>query len=267
MSNWIFLSGDNTDEYIEMLAQSCGGKITNTNDFVYKNSSDPIVLRGILKYKIMKQCWRDSRDFYYIDSGYFGNHTNPKNPEGKKLYHRIVKNDIQHGEIIPRPDDRWKKLGIPLSPRRHGSRIIIALPDEKPCKFYGIDRQSWIDEVLEFLKSYTDRPIILRDRAHKREDRVLSNPLSELLKNDVHALVTFNSVAAIESILLGVPAFVMSPTHAASPVANTDLAMIENPYWAPDDKLYAWACHLAYGQYHIHELRNGTAYRMLNASC
>jgi hypothetical protein len=86
-----------------------------------------------------------------------------------------------------------------------------------------------------------------------------------VLTDDVHALVTFNSNAATESIMLGVPAFTLAPANAASPVASQDLGQIESPYWADSNKLYAWACHLAYGQFHVRELQDGTAYRILNA--
>lgn len=259
-SNWIFLSKDGQDEYINMMAKGAGGKITNTDDFVYESSQSPIVLRGILKHKIMQRCWQDGRDFYYVDTGYFGN-----NRPGKKVWHRIVRNDLQHDAIVERPSDRWQRFGIKLQPRRHGRRIIVALPDEKPCRFYGIDRDQWINQTVAAIKAHTDRPIVLRERAPNRLDRVVTDPLRKMLEDDVHALVTFNSVAAIESILAGVPAFVLAPTHAASPVANRDLAQIESPHWADSDKLHAWCCHLAYGQFHVSELKSGQAYRMLNA--
>jgi hypothetical protein len=86
-----------------------------------------------------------------------------------------------------------------------------------------------------------------------------------VLVDDVHALVTFNSNAATESVMLGVPVFTLAPANAANPVASQDLSQIESPYWADTDKLYAWACHLAYGQFHVKELKDGTAYRILNA--
>jgi hypothetical protein len=46
-------------------------------------------------------------------------------------------------------------------------------------------------------------------------------------------------------------------------VASTQLSQIENPYWADQDKLNAWCHSMAYGQYHVRELRDGTAFRMM----
>jgi hypothetical protein len=254
----IFLSKDGVDEYVNMFARGMGCEPTDTNDFVYEDSSDPIVLRGILKHKIMKQCWADGRDFYYIDTGYFGN-------EGTwKYWHRIVKNNLQHGEIITRPDDRFKKFNKTFQPwKKNGSKILIAKPDEKPCKFYNIDLDKWVEQTVDNIKKYTDRPVVVRERAPKRIDRIKTDTLQEALDNDVFALVTFNSVAAVESVFHGIPAFTLAPANAASPVALQDLSLIENPYYPDYDKLYAWGCHLAYGQFHVNELKDGSAMRIL----
>jgi hypothetical protein len=221
------------------------------------------VLRGILKYKTMKKCLEDNKDFYYVDSGYVGNNISRHNRMGNKLYHRIVKNDLQQNEIRPRPGDRWKALDIKLQPRKFGSKIVVAAPDEKPCRYYGIDQEKWVAETVEEIKKYTDRPIVVRQRAPKRIDRVMTAPLHQVLAQDVHALVTFNSVAGVESILSGVPAFVLASSHVAQPVSSTQLSQIENPYWADQDKLDAWCHSMAYGQYHVRELRDGTAFRMM----
>jgi hypothetical protein len=267
MSNWLFLSKNNQDEYINFLAASAGMESTNSDyfDYHYDITVDKkkLVLRGILKYKIMHKCWEDNNDFWYMDSGYVGNNIGPGNTHGIKMYHRIVHNDIQHRAIQQRPADRWRKLGIKLQPRKYGQKIIVAAPDEKPCRFYGIDQATWVADTVAELKKHTDRPIEVRERAPKRSDRTITSPLSQVLSRDVHALVTFNSVAAVEAILMGVPAFVMAPAHIAEPVANRNLSDIETPHWPDNDKLNAWCHSMAYGQYHVTELKNGKAFTMM----
>jgi hypothetical protein len=262
----IFLSKDGEDPYINMFAQGCNEQPINTDDFVYEDSQDPIVLRGILKHKIMKRCWKDGRTFYYVDTGYFGNETSRSNPNGWKFWHRIVKNDLQHGEIIPRPDDRFKQFNKKFNPwKKTGTKILVAAPDEKPCKFYGTTQEEWIKNTVDTIKQYTDRPVVVRERAKNRIDRVVHNTLQEALDDDVFALVTFNSVAAIESVFHGIPAFTLAPANAASPVSLQDLSKLETPYYPDQDKLYAWACHLAYGQFHVSEMKSGRAMEMLQS--
>jgi len=215
MTKFIFLSKGNQDEYINMLARSAGQEPTDTDFFDYKYDvvMDELtpVMRGILKYKIMQKCLADGKDFYYVDSGYVGNNISKLNRMGNKLYHRIVRNDLQHKTIVPRPADRWQALGIQLQPRKFGRKIIVAAPDEKPCRYYGIDQQQWVEQTVAEIKKYTDRPVEVRQRAPKRIDRVATAPLHQVLASDVHALVTFNSVAGVESIFAGVPAFVLAP--------------------------------------------------------
>ena len=251
----IFLSKNNQDEYVNMFAQGCGAQTTNTKEFDYTASQDPIVLRGILNGAISR-CLQDGRTFYYIDTGYFGN-------SRFKTWHRIVKNNLQHQDIVPRPADRFQKFNKKFCPwNRQGKTIVVAAPDEKPCKFYGIDLEQWILNTVATIKQHTDRPVVVRQRARLRIDRVQNDTLESALK-DAFALVTYNSVAATESIFLGIPAFTLAPANAADPVAAHDLSMIETPFYPDSDLLHAWACHLAYGQFHINELRDGSALKYL----
>jgi len=251
----IFLSKNGEDRYINDFARGCGIEPTSTETFDYNDSNDTIVLRGILKHKIMKQCWKDNRTFYYMDTGYFGN-------EGTwKFWHRIVKNNLQHTTIIERPNDRFKQFNKTIHPWRYGRNILIAMPDEKPCKFYDTTPEQWLADTVNTIKKYTDRPIVIRERSKQRTQRI-NEPLEKALSNDVHALVTFNSNAATESVFYGVPVFTLAP-NAAGPAGLQDLTQIETPYYPSNDKRYAWACHLAYGQFHIKELKDGSAKQKL----
>ena len=83
--NWIYLSKHGTDEYIDAFARGGKARPTVLESWNYGSSTDPIVLRGIMKHKIFKQCWQDQRRFRYMDTGYFGNRSNIRNPHGWKF--------------------------------------------------------------------------------------------------------------------------------------------------------------------------------------
>lgn len=264
MSNWIFLSKNKADPFINQFAAGCGVEPIDTEKFNYDESTDPLCFRGILKKKIIKQCWDDQRDFYFMDTGYFGNEVSEKNPMGFKNWHRIVRNNLQHSSVIKRPSDRWQMIGRKINGwKKEGSKILIAAPDEKPCKFYNIELDQWLIDTVKTIKANTDRPIEIRQRSKLRVDRTLSNTLQQALDNDVFALVTYNSNAATEAILYGIPAFVLAPVSAALPVSLSDLTKIETPLYPSQDEVFEWACHLAYGQFNMNELKTGKAKRLL----
>ena len=252
----ICLSKNLTDEYVNMFATGAGLPII---DYGQDFANNPIMIRSMGKRKLINWCLKNNHTFYYMDSGYIGNYKSLSNPQGWKLWHRIVKNNIQHGQIIPRSDDRWRKLDYSIEPRKSGKHILLVTPSEKPCKFYGIDRNNWVKETIANIQKYTDRPIIVRDKA-PRQQRIIKSIFDDL--KNCHSLVTYQSIAAIESVLYGVPAFTLAPT-AADPVCDKDISRIENPTKQDMDKIHKWAHHLAYCQYHIQEFKNGTAYKLL----
>jgi len=255
----ICLSKNLTDEYVNMFAQGANLPI---HDYNYNFGNSPILIRSMGKRKLIHWCWKNNHPFYYMDSGYVGNYKSKDNPQGWKVWHRIVKNDVQHSKIIDRPDDRWKQLDYPIEHRKQGKHILLVTPSEKPCKFYGIDRSHWVNDTVAEIKKHTDRPILVRDK-QPRQQRITRTIFEDL--TDCHALVTYQSIAAVESVLYGVPAFTLAPT-AADPVCNKDLSLIETPTHQDKDKIYKWACHLAYGQFHNDEMKNNTAWRILHES-
>lgn len=255
----ICLSKNKSDEYVNMFAK--GSKL-RIEDYSYDYGNSPIMIRSMTKRKLIHECWKNKHPFYYMDSGYVGNYKSKFNPSGFKLWHRVVKDDVQHNKIINRNDDRWKRLDYPIAKRQQGKHILLVTPSDKPCKFYGIDREQWVyDTVLE-IKKYTDRPIIVREKA-PRPQRIIKTIFDDFV--NCHALVTYQSIAAVESVLHGIPAFTLAPT-AADPVCDKDLSLIEHPTKQDQDKIYKWACHLAYGQFHIDEFKNGEAWRILRES-
>ena len=226
----------------------------------------PVLLRGISSGRIADEVRRRDQDYYFIEGGYLGNYPCANNRTGRKIYHRIVKNAMQHSTIMDVPDDRWKDL-VKFNPalayrgwRRTGSKILVVLPTEKPFQYYGETRQAWIDKVTKQLKKHTDRPVVFRQKASRGERT--NATIYDALDDDIYALVTYQSVAAIEAIQVGIPAFALAPT-AADPVGNKDIDNIENPNMPDEDIIYKWLSSIAYSQFSLDEIITGHAWNLV----
>jgi hypothetical protein len=232
----------------------------------YDDTESALVVRGIIKRKYIHRAQSQNRDFYYMDTGYFGNFASPGNPSGKKIWHRIVKNELQKSTIEEFPPDRWNAL-VKSDPRlawkgwkKPGDKILVVIPNPKSCDFFGINYEEWKHSTIQTIKKLTDKPIVVREKGSRSQRQHYS--IYDALNDGVFATVAFNSIAAIESIAYGVPAFV-SVSCAASPLAESDLTKINSPYY-PDEKSIQRHCQsLAYGQFTSEEINNGTAWKIL----
>lgn len=246
--------GQPYDPFLRSFIIGCGGQITNFDKV--KDSMVPVVFRGITKSKHMRKCEEIGRDYFYIDTGYFGNGR-------KKSYHRITKNSMQNtGPVIERPFDRLEATGVKPAKFRKGRNILICPPSEKAMSCFGLDLQKWLDETVSAIKNHSDRPIIIRTKPSRR-DRVTIDTIEMALANDVHCLVTYNSIAASEALILGKPAIALGP-NAAQSLCFNDITKIEDPFIPSREEQMAWAAHLAYCQFTEVEMRNGTAWHILN---
>ena len=239
--------------------------------------SPPSIFRGVVKRKYIQQHWHDKKDFYYMDTGYFGNFVSPGNPSGKKLFHRIVKNDLQKHWLEKYPNDRWQEI-CKIDPRyqwkgwkKTGNKILVIVPNRKSCVFYGyeegkikdrdLNKPTWLMNTIETIKKHTDMEIVIREKGSRSARQ--HHSIFDALDEDVFATVAFNSIAALESVIYGIPSFVTVPC-AASPLALTDLNQISTPFY-PDESLVQQHCSsLAYGQFTGEEIANGTAWKLLN---
>lgn len=216
----------------------------------------PIAVRGIAKKKVIHKAIEDGRDFYYIDTGYFGN-------DKTKHYHRITKNALQFNLPLWKecPADRFMKTGTEIRRSTPGKNILLCPPSQKALTYWNVDLQEWLENTTEEIKKYTDRPIVIREK-QKRHVRTNEDTIEMALSRDVHCLVTYNSIAAVEALILGKPVFVMGP-NAAEPLANTDLSKIEKPVMPAVEMVRKLCCNLAYGQFTPGEMIDGTAWSIL----
>jgi hypothetical protein len=251
------------------------------DEVLFKNSIPgiaPSIFRGVTKRKYIQDHWQDKKDFYYMDTGYFGNFTSSGNPNGKKLFHRIVKNDLQKHWLENHPSDRWQEI-CKIDPRyqwkgwkKKGKKILIIVPNKKSCVFYGYEnpksrdpqleaKTSWLMNTIETIKKHTDMEIVIREKGSRSARQ--HHSIFDALDEGIFATVAFNSIAALESVIYGIPSFVTVPC-AASPLALTDLSQISKPFYPDESLVHQHCASLAYGQFTVEEIVNGTAWKLLN---
>ena len=229
--------------------------------------SKPMIVRGITQAKHIQVCINQKRDCYYTDTGYLANFIGPGNPTGVKLWHRIVKNSLQNYALRDCPSDRWERL-LAQDKRlewqgwkNYNDKILLVMPNPKSCHYYGIDIETWKNKTITEIKKFSDLPIEIRYKTSRRE-RNNGYTIYNAFDSGVYATVAFNSIAALESVLYGIPAFVSVPC-AASPLTSTDLSQLRNPF-KPDLNLILQQCYsLAYGQFTLDEMYDGTAWNIL----
>lgn len=252
---------NNEDSILKLWQKGTGALYADFNMLQRYSTDWPITFRGMTKRSLYDNCILSKRDFYYIDTGYLGNLNKTKN------YHRVVKNNVQHLSPIEVPSDRWTSLQsstrktMYTNTWRKGSKILIVTPSEKPCLWYGITREKWLNDTLSILKENTDREIIIRDKPERRKRVGELSIYNQFLEDDIYAVVTYNSIAATEAVAYGIPAFANAP-NAAQSVCLSDFSKIETPYYPDRHKVEKWLHWLAYCQYNVKELEDGTAYKI-----
>ena len=202
---------------------------------------------------------KTGRTFYAIDTGYFGN-------EKAKILHRVTKNALQYlGPIVERDMKRAREFGYKYKKFTPGKKILIVPPSEKVMNMFNQPLpEIWVENVISELKKYTDRPIEVRLKP-SRTERITTNTIQAALNNDVHCLITYNSIAAVEALMEGKPAIVLGQ-NAASVIAETNLSNIENLTYPSKDTMDAFMANLAYQQFTVAEFKSGFAWETVNES-
>jgi len=191
------------------------------------------------------------RNYIYWDRGYARRVFATWLPRGENGgYYRYHLNAFQMMRIRDVPGDRWNALKLDVSPWRKGGRkIVIASTLSDYWALHGCE--NWIAETAAYLKTVTDRPIVIRDKESKI-------PLRDELA-DAHMLVAHGSIAAIEAVIMGCTVCV-HPSCAAALVGITDLSKVESPIY-PERQ--PWLNSLAYSQFNEQELVDGTLWRLM----
>ena len=239
-----------SQEVCNAFAQGANGQLLPAATLVSGNAAMYGILRGT--GEIINECEEIGRDYYYIDHGYF-DRSEHKMGDFTGSY-RVELNANQCVGNGDHKGDRWHALNIRMDPWKKGDTIIVCPLSKNVGTFLGIAPNDWMRDTIKEIVKHTDRPIEI-----KKKDSDLT--IGTTLKG-AHCVVAYNSFAMVEAILHGIPAFHTGPACVA-PVALSDLSKIETPIYP---ERLQWASNLAYNQWTLEEMRNGTCWRMLNES-
>ena len=235
----VYLTGhEKRDGYLKAFAKGAGSKAYEPG----ATSRGGVAVSWGLQENLgrLLACKAENLPFVFLDHAYFN--------RGYEHNARVCVNGVHQNLLLDVPEDRKKMFGVEALPWRRGREILVIVPSERVCLVLGVSK-FWAQEKAKELKKYTDRPIRLKFKG--------DGLLGEL--RDCHAVVSLASVAEVEAVKYGVPAFT-SRWSPASQVAERDFSKIESPIY-PDREM--WLRTLAYSTWSAGELADGTTTRHL----
>lgn len=175
---------------------------------------------------------------------------------------------------------RWQKiskdLNISLKDYRHdGEHILICLQRNGGWSMRGLDVMVWLRSVLEELRKYTDRPVVVRGHPGDKklneylkikQKRLIISDLRRSLRDDLQgawATITYNSSPGVASLIEGIPVFQLDsdPNYSQySEVANHNLKRIEDPKMFDRQE---WVERISMSHWKFDELISGEAWEFM----
>jgi hypothetical protein len=171
-------------------------------------------------------------------------------------------------------EDNWANIrrdyNMDLQPWRNtGNHILITLQRPMGWSMRGINLMEWLDSTFVKIRTYTDRPLVIRWHPGDWKNfpggvdltkfNATMSPqerhITEDLKN-CWAVVCHNSTPSAVATIEGIPCFITDDRNysQAGDVANTDFSLLENP-WMPDRE--RWVRKLAQCHWSFADLRSG----------
>ena len=252
----MILAYKNTSK-IAAFAQGCHATWTDLEG-INNNTQWPMIFSGVTHLAPVQQARLHGLDYWYIDSGYLGNHK-------RKIHWRVCKNSIHaSGALVERPRDRLDRLQVNTARIKRGDDILIVPPDRKQASHWPIGTpESWLDATIQTIQQHTDRRIRIRQRPLSRTVRQSTDTFLNAVSDNVHAVVTFVSGACVESVLHDIPVISLGPS-ACTQISPWSVDRIDQVPDIDRDLKEAWMRHLSYCQFTEKEMRLGQAWRILN---
>ena len=218
---------------------------------------DRFVLWGLIDNNIMYMMHK----FIFCDMPYNGRY-DPNNEDWDNTYWRWCYEGLHDNRKLDVPIDRFEQWGRKVKPWKTDGEYILICPSSETMTrvMHSMSVDSWVEMVRKDVTSHTNIPIKVRLKPRKNGTSGPSVADVSIEKDleGAAALVTSGSITAIDALLEGVPVFTTKfESCPAAWCSNIDFAQLNNPIRFDREQLFA---NLAYKQYSIEEMRNGTCF-------
>lgn len=191
----------------------------------------------------------------YVEAGYINGQSGDYIRDRLRFVSTAWNGFHGRGDPVPdRPPDRWKALGLELKPWRwKGDLILICANHPGDQVNVGADWKAIESDTLKLAGR-------LKVKAIFRHHPIVApnqSPLSDALVQACR-VVTWCSTSAVEALIEGIPTVALDEGSIAWPVCSHTVC--ELPYRGPREQ---WAYNLAYKQWTLDELADGSAWEVL----
>ena len=169
------------------------------------------------------------------------------------------------------PDDRAKDLNVELKPWKEPDKkrkyVLVCGQTYKDANVNDINYEDWLSQTLNYLLEKSERRILYRP--HPLEYKAFSMPEGVKVSHErtieqdfalAASVVSYSSNSCVESVIEGIPSFVISKKSVAWDVTNHNLSEINNPKTFDREQ---WFNNLAYTQWNLKEIEKGLPFRHL----
>jgi hypothetical protein len=242
----------------------CHGVVAPVEEAFKAVSADVVIAYGWSNKAVFEAYRSAGKQFVYIDLGFWRR----KDP-GKRLdgFHKVVVNGWCPTATMRRgcPSDRYVALDLPPPQRPHGEKkVVVAGMSAKSAADHNLLPEVWETETIARIARQTERKVVYRPKPSWVEAKPLERAefshgeSIEAVLASAHALVTHHSNAAVDAIAAGVPVY--CKTGVGSLLSTVSLDDIENPCMPTAAERQQLLYDVAYLQWNVDEMRNGSCW-------
>ena len=197
----------------------------------------------------------------FIDMPYNGR---LENDDFEKSYWRFCMDGLHDNRRLDVPSDRFEQWNTEIQPQNTDGDYVLICPSSETMTrtMHGMTMSSWVHQAIVEVES---RGLKAKVRYKPRKNGTSGPSVADVpLEDDIagaSSVIVSASLVAVQAHLMGKPVFTTSPTDCPTAwCSNTNFDNLKDPLFFSEKDRQELYNNLAYKQFSIPEMRDGTCY-------